>query len=766
MKRLITTLTAVLTIITVFGTNSIAVTAINSTANFGRTLLNNGWQFKLGNAATPEYDFMHGTEYFTYVCKTGLSGSERTVVDTRFDDTDWQTVNLPHDWVVDLSFDSKASHSHGYKCIGWQYPENSVGWYRKHFTIPAEDKGKQIWIEFEGIFRDSQVFCNGFYLGGERSGYTSKVYDLSPYLNYGENNVITVRCNASLEEGWYYEGAGIYRNVWLLKAGKVAMKPYTLNLNGKEPEFETVIAGCCISENASEDGAAVRREIHYYDADGQEVSSMTHRWAPDDPYLYTVVIKLYYDDELSAEYQTRYGVRDFEFRPGEGFLVNGKQFKLKGCNLHLDHAGVGTGVPDELWRYRLEQIKKYGFNAVRCSHNPASPAMLDLCDEMGILVIDENRQLGVNEEQLYQFRRMIDRDRNHPCVIAWSIGNEEWGVEGTEKGTIIAKMMTSFAHSLDDTRLTTYGNSGGHELVKGVDVFGYNYVVQNPVDENHEMYPEHVAMGTEETSGCGTRGKYETVKEEGWMTPLNRIDTLNRINVIEHGWKFYKARPWTAGVFYWTGQDYRGEPNPMKWPATGSQFGILDYCCFPKDEAFYLKAAWTKEPLVHICGPVKDEVWVYSNCERVRLYADGKNLGTQTMPEDGHLVWKIGNAQSFKAIGYKRGYENTTDIYPATSKSTSFMLSKNYLKADGQDIVVINIDSPKDSLEVNVSGAQLLGWGNGNPGFKAIERPIDGHSAIVTPFSGKAQVIIRSIEGSDDDIVIGIGSDQVRINQH
>ena len=207
---------------------TILLSAATLRAQGSKELINNHWTFSLGDASSMMGDFSHGTEYFTHFAKAATSGHSKSPTDPAFDDSSWQRVSLPHDWVVDLPYSSEASHSHGYKCIGWNYPRNSVGWYRKHLTVPAEDKGKQVWIEFEGIFRDSEVFCNGFYLGHERSGYSSFFYDLTPYLDYGGDNVVTVRCNASTEEGWYYEGAGIYRNVWLHKAGPVMLEPYSL----------------------------------------------------------------------------------------------------------------------------------------------------------------------------------------------------------------------------------------------------------------------------------------------------------------------------------------------------------------------------------------------------------------------------------------------------------------------------------------------------------------------------------------------------------
>lgn len=257
------------------------------------------------------------------------------------------------------------------------------------------------------------------------------------------------------------------------------------------------------------------------------------------------------------------------------------------------------------------------------------------------------------------------------------------------------------------------------------------------------------------------------------MVPLNRVDTLGRINVIEHGWKFYKARPWGLGLFYWTGFDYRGEPNPMKWPATGSQFGILDYCGFPKDEAFYLKAAWKSEPLVHICGPYNGEVWVYSNCDKVRLFAGNKSLGTKTMPENGHLVWNVAGLEnaSFNAVGYRDGKRVTEDKYPLTYSETTVVPSKSTLLPDGQDVIVIDIYTSEPELIVSVKNACLLGWGNGDPGFKEVERPqpvsdsqseqnsqgLRADSMTIKPFSGCAQILVRSVKDASGEAAVTIG---------
>lgn len=757
-----------------------------------RILFNDDWSFKLGNA-DPAKDMTHGTDYFSYVTKTGYINSPRSPISKRFNDSSWEKVTLPHDWAVDLPFSEKASHSHGYKTIGFKYPDTSVAWYRKHIFIPGEDKGKHITIEFEGVFRNSEVFCNGFYLGHEISGYASRVYDLTECLDYGADNVIIVRCDASIEEGWFYEGAGIYRNVYLTKSDPLCIEPYGLSVTS---EFDgNDYSTAKVKVNASIYNYAVTNkgtEVTFtlFDAEGNELGSSQSQikdlgprkktsvsgsigvsnpklWCPDNPYLYTLETSV--GKDLT---HTRVGIRRIEFTHDNGMLVNGKRVQIKGADVHLDHAGVGSAVPDALWYYRIQTLAKYGFNTVRCAHNPATPAMLDACDELGFFVIDENRLMGTSDEQLELLDRFIRRDRNHPSVILWSIGNEEWGLEGKALGKDIASVMTAVAHNSDPSRLTVYASSGGQMANYGVDVFGYNYIIQNPVMENYSNYP-NPAVGTEETTGSGTRGKYVTDKTKGWMTPINRtgVKTDERfssdsLNVIERGWSFYSSHPQFAGVCYWTGFDYRGEPNPMGWPATGSQYGILDYCGFPKDEAFYLKSWWSSEPLVHICGPYEGKVWVYSNCEKVQLYADGKKLGEKKMPVNSHLEWDIPmNAKVFTAKGISGKKTVARDRYPELIEATSVVLSKDTLLCDGQDVVVIDITSPDEELKVSVDGAKFLGWGNGDPGFKETERPLRSDNMTIKTFSSRAQVLVRSIKGMDGPVLVKVGDKTVSIKR-
>mgnify|MGYP000965071839 FL=1 len=771
-------------------------------------LLNNGWKFAYGHAGDMKKDFTHGTEYFTYFAKAKSFNQNQGPSSEQFNDSTWQTVNLPHDWVVDLPFSKEASHSHGYKTVGWKYPETSVGWYRRKFYIPEKDLGKHISVRFDGIFRNAQVFCNGFYLGHEPSGYATQVYDLTEYLNYGGENLLTVRVDASTEEGWYYEGAGIYRDVWLDKMSQVHVAPFgtfiTTRIDRSYQTADVNIEVCLANKGLEAAGCKVVNRI--LDATGKEVvrtqeSSTTlapkqeevkllqsatmdniHLWDLEHPYLYTLYTDVYVGEKLVDTYTTSFGIRNIEFNPQKGFLLNGCPVKLKGTNLHQDHAGVGTGIPDRLWKYRIEKMKSMGSNAIRTSHNPVSPAMLDLCDRMGMLVIEENRLMGINKEHVDLLERMIKRDRNHPCIILWSIGNEEWALEGNERGLRITQSMSEYVHQLDPTRLTTQGTAGGRVSLFGVDVKGYNYLRQNPIDEYHREHPDWYApVGSEETSGCGTRNVYYTDSLRGWMAPINRTaeDDNRIVNAMARGWQFYHERPWLAGLFYWTGLDYRGEPNPMLYPATGSQFGIFDYCGFPKDEAFYLKSWWTDEPVLHLSphwnlsGHEGDSirVWAYSNCDEVELFVNGKNLGRKPMPADGYIEWKtVYRPGALMAKGFKGGKKIMVEKIETTGKAARILMEpyNTTLKADGQDIAIVDltlkdeknreVPDAMNEMTVTLTGpATILGYGNGDPGFKETERPVNGEKTFrIKAFAGKAQVIIRSLEGQKGTVQLEV----------
>ena len=514
-----------------------------------------------------------------------------------------------------------------------------------------------------------------------------------------------------------------------------------------------------------------------------------HLWSCEDPYLYTIVTEVSAGGKIVDSYETVTGIRHIAFDPDRGFFLNGKSVKLKGVNMHQDHAGVGSGIPDGLQEWRLLQLKKFGCNAYRSSHNPMTPEMLDACDRLGILVIEENRLTGVNEEHTRLLQRMIERDRNHPSVILWSVGNEEWGIEWKEFGTRIAETMREYCHRFDPTRLMTVASSSGPAILIPADVAGYNYILQNPVEKHRADYPERCALGSEETTGCGTRGVYFNVTDGrkpsavdaggGRMVAFNRSkhgpDSV--YNCIERGWKFYAERDYLAGLFYWTGFDYRGEPNPMVFPATSSEFGILDYCGFPKDEAFYLKSWWTSEPVLHILPHwnldghegEKVSVWAYSNCDEVQLIVNGRKLGRKKMPVNGHLEWEATYKPGYvKAIGYKNGRK----VMETRIETAGEPVNAVWTYETVGDVMVANVEMrdakgrfvPTANCELEFTapetGWKILGWGNGDPAYQYIERPFTTGAAATCPtgtpvpdpsaetvtihtFNGNAQVLLQ-----------------------
>ena len=779
-----------------------------------------GWQFAFGDASSPAKDFGCGTEYFNYLTKAASIHNEGPY-SMKFDASGWAEVDVPHDWVVDLPYAEDASHSHGYKTVGYKYPQTSVGWYRKTFTVPEDDYGKHLWLQFDGIFRDSRVWVNGFYLGGEPSGYAVQTYDISEYLNYGGENIVCVRADASLEEGWFYEGAGIYRHVWLNKASSLHVAPFGTFVRAEFPgdsdncddvflDIDTEVRN--MSAAATGTAYILRHTLMdasgskaaYCEVEGETLSGKDsdntnvrmkvenpHLWSCEDPYLYTLVTEVTLDGRVMDTYETVTGIRKVEFDKDKGFLLNGKQVKLKGVNMHQDHAGVGSGIPDGLQEWRLMQLKKFGCNAYRSSHNPMTPELLDACDRLGILVIEENRLTGINSMHTELLERMIRRDRNHPSIILWSVGNEEWGLEWNDFGRRIAESMREYCHRFDPSRLMSVASSSGPNILVPADVAGYNYILQNPVDKHRGDYPERCAVGSEETTGCGTRGIYFDPAEgsseksavnagDGRMVALNLKphgpDSL--FNCIERGWKFYAERPWLGGLFYWTGFDYRGEPNPMVFPATSSEFGILDYCGFPKDEAYYLKAWWTSEPVLHILphwnldGHEGETVsiWVYSNLDEVQLIVNGKKLERKEMPQNGHLEWTAEYQPGWiKAIGYRDGKKVMERRLETSDKAVDAVWTYDLI---GETMVacVEMRDSkgrfvPTDNSEISFTaptGWRILGWGNGDPAFQYVERPVvSGKSAndnVCTPaldkdadtisvhvFNGLAQVVLQKI---------------------
>lgn len=741
-------------------TNAFAKPKENQNSTSGareHLLMNFGWRFALGNSCDPSKDFGEGTAYFSYFAKAGGHEGEVEGESFGFDDRAWRVIDLPHDWALELPFDSSGSSSHGYKPLGKRFPGTSIGWYRKSFFVPESDLGKRISIQFDGVFRDSQVWINGFYLGEEHSGYTGFEYDITDYLNYGGTNVVSVRVDATMEEGWFYEGAGIYRDAWLNKTS-----PLHVAWNGSFVSSEVkgnsaeVTASVTVQNDGKKD-APISLSQTIVDARGEAVAGGSFKkmilargnekeftctmgvpipnlWSIETPYLYRLITKLFSGDSLVDQYETRFGIRTISFDPNKGFFLNGKHLLLKGTDDHQDFAGVGTAVPDLLQVFRVERLKEMGSNAIRCSHNPPTPALLDVCDSLGMLVIDENRLMGSSPEQLDKLKAMIMRDRNHPSVFVWSLGNEEWVIEGNVKGTRIIPTMQEFAKRLDPSRRTTAAVSGGwgQGTSTVIDVMGFNYIFNGDIDKQHKDFPNQPAMGTEESTSEGTRGIYV---DDRAMAHLEAMDRSNSNFGIERGLRFYSERPFLSGLFFWTGFDYRGEPNPIGWPQVTSGYGIMDLCGFPKDAFYYLKSWWTDKPVLHLLpywnwkeGQDID-VWAYSNCDEVELFLNNKSLGRKAMPKYSHLSWSVKyEPGTLAAVGYEAGKEVATDTVETTESPAAVQLNPDRItiNADGEDVSVVTVkvvDSLGRLVPTANSGiifglqgpGKIIGVGNGDP---------------------------------------------------
>ncbi len=719
-------------------------------------LIDTGWRFALGHPYDVKKDFYNGTGYFSYLAKTGYGDG---AADPNFDDRTWRKLNLPHDWAVEQGFDPKASLSHGFKAIGRNFPDASVGWYRKSVFIPAKDLGRKISIAFDGVFRNSIVWVNGHYLGTEPSGYHGFEYDVTDYLNYGGENVIAVRADVTIEEGWFYEGAGIYRHVWLNKTDPLHVVPNGTFVHSKLENNQAVVTASVTLKNDALDNQKFNIKQSITDADGKVVASgelqnlelnvLTEKeftltvpvvkprlWDLENPYLYQLLTTISKNGEIIDEYKTTFGIRTIRFDANKGFFLNGKRIEIKGTNNHQDHAGLGVALPDELQYFRISKLKEMGSNAYRCSHNPPTPELLDACDKLGMLVIDENRLMGITDQNLAYLKKLIIRDRNHPSIISWSIGNEEWNIEGNITGARIAKTMQAFAKTIDTTRAITAAVSGGigNGISTTIDLLGYNYVATKNTDEQHKKYPAQFSWGTEEGSTVASRGLYVTDMDKHEIAAYDIRQNENFLS-LEDGWKHYASRPYLAGMFIWTGFDYRGEPTPFGWPSVLSYFGMLDLCGFPKDNTWYLKSWWTDKPTLHLLPhwnwkgkegtPI--DVKAYSNCDEVELFLNKKSLGKKHMEPNGHLSWTVNYAPgTLEAVGYKNGKKILTDVVKTTSEPTQIAITQETIPVEKSNIAILTVDvrdvagkrvpTAVNDIDFEISGpAKIIGVGNGNP---------------------------------------------------
>ncbi len=770
---------------------------INAPVVRQKLLMDYGWKFHLGNSADPKEDFGYGiAESFS---KAGVaSGPARP----DFNDSTWRTVDLPHDWAVELPFvdvKDKTLNDHGYKPLGRQFPPTSIGWYRRTFTIPEKEQGNRIAVKFDGAFRDCTVWFNGFFLGKHLSGYTDFDFDVTDYANFGGRNVLVVRVNATQAEGWFYEGAGIYRHVWLLEYAPLHIPLYgtyvtsdvksdfasaSLNIQTRVFNQEYLAAGCrlvsiLLDEKGTERGRSVSEisRLGQYEKRNfmQKIGVVNpHPWSLRDPYLYRLVQLVESDGKVVDRITTKIGIRTIRFDKDKGFFLNGKHVEIQGVCCHQDHAGVGSALPDGLQYFRIMKLKEMGCNAYRTSHNPPTPELLDVCDSVGMLVLDENRLMGSTPAITDQFKRLILRDRNHPCVIAWSIGNEEWTIESNEIGARVARTLKRIQREYDPSRLCTAAADNGdqYEGVNSVvDIRGENYIERvKDFDKYHCEHPDQPMWGTEESSAYCTRGVYETDSAKGYITDYD-VNFPWWGATAEKWWNIYAARPFLTGGFVWTGFDYRGEPTPYGWPDINSNFGIMDMCGFPKNNFYYYQSWWSDKDVLHIFphwnwkGEVDDlvhgkgqpiDVWCFSNCDSVELLLNGRSLGTKVMKRYSHLEWKVNyEPGTLEARGWRDG-RMLIDKEETTGEPVSIRLTpdRDTIRADGEDVSVIAV-AVVDSLGREVPTADnlihftaegagtIIGVGNGNPSSHEPDKYLDGNYQRQL-FNGKCEVIILS----------------------
>jgi len=746
-----------------------------------RLLLDFGWRFHLGHADDPSKDFGFGSAGAGNFQKTGNFLPACAIA---FDDGDWKAIDLPHDWAIELPFQNDQDLlNKGFYPLGRKYPATSVGWYRRVFDLPAEDAGKRITIEFDGAYRETMVVFNGFYIGRHSGGYDPFTFDVSDFVYPGQRNVLLVRVDATQSDGWFYEGAGIYRHVWLVKTSPLHVKQWGTFVKSQIRPGE---ASLSILTEVSNDGTGDRKArvvSTVLDPAGQSVGNDTSDsasvaagdekkfrqeivvkspllWSLEERNLYKLVTEIQSDGQVVDRYETPFGIRTVQFDANKGFLLNDKSVKLKGTCNHQDHAGLGAALPDAVQNYRIGKLQEMGCNSIRTSHNPPTPELLAACDRMGMLVFDETRMMSSNPEGLSQFENFVRRDRNHPSVFMWSMGNEE-GQANTAKGVLILTAMKEVAMRHDGSRPVSIAPAGaiGTGGLAVCDVAGYNYM-DPQAEEFHKKNPDKPVMGTETVSAVGTRGIYITDRTKGFVSSYDPYTTTGRASA-EGWWRFCNARPWLSGGFVWTGFDYRGEPSPYQWPNISSQYGIIDTCGFPKDSFYYYQSWWTEKPVLHLFphwnwpGMEGKEiaVWAYSNLDRVELFLNGKSLGPKEVKKDSHVAWVVKYSPgSIEARGWKDGKQVMTTKRETTSSAAKLVMRahRDEISADGEDVAmfavevqdaqgrIVPITNNDVTFEVSGSG-KLIGVGNGDP---TDHSPDKGNSRKA--FSGFCMALVQS----------------------
>ena len=734
--------------------------------------------------------------------------------DPRFNDSKWRQLNLPHDWSIEGKFSETAPAGTG----GGALP-GGLGWYRKTFTIPANAKGKLIFIEFDGVYRNSEVWINGHYLGKRPYGYSTFQYELTPHLVYGERpNVIAVKVdNSQQPNSRWYSGSGIYRNVWLTTLDPVHVEHWGTYVTTPEvsEQSATVVVKTKIS-NRSNSSAPVDLTTLIWDENNRQFARVTQKgvvskgartevtqtlkvstpklWSDERPYLYKVISRLTQGGKLVDEYETPLGIRTFRFDVEKGFFLNDKPVKIRGVCNHHDLGSLGAAVNTRAIERQLEILKAMGVNGLRTSHNPPAPELLDLADKMGFIVMDEafdvwkiqktkfDYHLDWDEWHKRDLEDMVLRDRNHPSIFMWSIGNEvmeQWN-KNPEGGTI-SRELVAIVRKLDRTRPITAACNGvtrdNKVLTDGdLDLVGTNYH-HAQLPEFAKMFPGRPIIGAETNSSVHTRGSYAMPSDEILRWPRKQEDILKLGptyecsaydnstapwgSAHEEHWKLVKNRDWFSGVFIWTGWDYLGEPTPFPWPAVSSYFGIIDLAGFPKDPYYFYQSEWTNTPVLHVFphwnwkqGEKVDIVAYFNNADEVELFLNGRSQGTKRKSgDDMHVFWRLAFEPGvLKAVSRKNSrVVLTKEVRTAEAPAKIVLIpDRQTIRADGSDlsfVTVIVVDkngtlvpAADNLIKFEVIGpGSIAGVDNGNQisheSFKANQRKA---------FHGMALAIIQS----------------------
>ncbi|MGI6107415.1 MAG: glycoside hydrolase family 2 TIM barrel-domain containing protein [Lachnospiraceae bacterium] len=756
-----------------------------------------------------------------------------------FDDSGWRTVTLPHDFVREGEYTRKreafvgADRVPDMETIDSRFfaggsLENGVGWYRRHLVLPENLEGKRIYLHFDGVFRNSTVYFNEHFVGVHESGYTGFTWDVTDLAYIGKENLLCVRVDASGREGWWYEGGGINRHVRLicanqvhlcengvfvsadpdLSAGRASVRVITQAENHREASLRAVIRNTIL--DGESEMASAEQPIDL-PASGQAQIAQTlsvdkpELWNLANPHLYTLRTEILEDGRCLDSAETAFGIRKIVVDAEKGLLLNGEQVCVRGFCQHIDHAGCGVAVPDEVLEMKIRKIKELGANAVRCSHNP-QPGVLDICDRIGLLVLDETRKTSVSTESLNQLRHLVKEDRNHPSVFCWSIGNEEVNLQFHPEAPKIVHTLRNAVRELDDTRPVTMalvywnpvtGKTGSDlstdsllAVGKELDVAGFNYN-QDQWDKYRKLSGRQPMMITESTSGAWTRSEYETDTARAAyypMDPENGSRNLRKwdgsYDAVYRGelmWKSYAERPWLAGYFVWTAFDYRGEPSPMPWPAISTQFGVMDYCGFRKDISYFFESWWTDRDVLHLFPDWNrqgDEgkpvtVHCFSNMDEVELFVNGRSYGRKAMERNGFLRWEnvIYEPGTLEAVGYRNGKKVRTETVKTTGAPAKLVLQAENAKFRDTAIVNVLVEDAEGNvvptadpqIRFTVEGAgNFLGCGNGNPG---------SHESDCLPvrhaFHGCCQLLVQALENPGKVTVTaraqGIGRAQLEL---